>query len=133
MSKPICSNKTFERMAKSFKKYANKQMEKNPYYVLEIFRAGGKSFDDSAFNYQVNKLIKRFKSSPYKTKSGYRVEYNEVRFWVSYTVEDNGVRYFGRDFGDKMLAFKVHMQIGNHRKKRIACWKVQLQEKSIKT
>lgn len=131
MSKPICSNKTFEGMAKSFKKYANKQMEKNSYYVVKYFRAG-EWFDDSAFDYQVNKLIKRFKSNPYKTKSGYRVEYNEVRFWVSYTVEDNGIRYFGRDFRNKVLAFKVHMQIGNHRKKRIACWKVQLQEKSIK-
>lgn len=121
MNKPICSNKRFEQTIKSFKKYANKQIENNPHVINKTW------FHYHSFDIQLRKLLNSFKSNPYKTKSGYRVRFsNGVSFWISYTVEHNNVRYFGRDFKDKILAFKIHMQIGNFRKERIACWKVKL-------
>jgi|LSQX01.2.fsa_nt_gb hypothetical protein len=127
MNKPICSIKRFERMCVCFKKYAQNQIERNPHTNKIPFLFYGDLGFFNVFDKSMNKIINKFKSNRYKTKSAIVSDIFSSYYWLSYTIEnDLGKRYYGKDFSDKFIVFKIHVKVGNYRKKRIAYWKVKL-------
>jgi len=144
--KPICSIKHFQRMIQSFKKISREQVDRNEYLTKHHFEQLNEFFNeplnpeftnDSVFHIMLEALYEKFKQNPYKTKSGFDWVYptdgfilKNYKFWVSYTVQDNlGQRIKKEHLNDKFVVFKIHMQVDNHRKRRICSWSVPISSK----
>lgn len=141
--KPLCSIKHFKRMISSFKKISREQVDRNEYLLKHHFQELDEFFNeplnneitnDSVFNIMLEALTDKFKQNPYKTKSGFDWVYqtdgfilNNYKFWVSYTIQDKlGQRIKKEELTDKYIVFKIHMQVDNHRKRRISNWSVPI-------
>jgi hypothetical protein len=138
--KPICGIKHFERMIHSYKKISREQIDRNEhlkkhhFYYLDKFFNEPYVNNDSVFHILLKALLNKFKQNPYKIKSGFDWVYqtdgfvlNNYKFWVSYTVEDNFRQSEDNNkLSDKSLVFKIHMQVDNHRKKKISSWSIPI-------
>lgn len=139
--KPICSNKHFKRLLESFNKISTAQVDRNEHLIKHHYDMLNDFFNhpitiqsDSVFELMLLTLNEKFKQNPYKTKSGYDWVYptdgfilDNYKFWVSYTIEDeNGCRIKKDSFKDKFIVFKIHMQVDNHKKRRISKWSVPI-------
>lgn len=137
-------------MISSFKKISREQVDRNEYLLKHHFEQLDEFFNEplnneitnnSVFHLMLDALCEKFKQNPYKTKSGFDWVYqtdgfilNNYKFWVSYTIEDdNGLRVKkpkeitkNYELDGKFIVFKIHMQVDNHRKRRICRWCIPL-------
>lgn len=130
-------------MILSFKKISREQVDRNEHLLTHHFEQLDEFFneplnndysDKSVFHLLLDALTHRFKQNPYKTKSGFDWVYqtdgfvlDNYKFWVSYTIQDDlGQRIKKYELNDKIIVFKIHMQVDNHKKRRICAWSIPI-------
>lgn len=134
INKP-CSKKHFKRLANSFERIAKSQIKSNKhldkYHDLIESLIDGNLISESPYDRIIELLIKNYNMHPYKTMSMYDdvMTHRLVnKFWVGYTMEDKyGKRIHKSDISNESyMVFKIYMQIGHYKKRRIARWKVKM-------
>jgi len=133
MKKYPCSYQHFSRLLKSFKRIGENQIKEDTHlskYSSLIYRFLDSSTRTSPFELLLLDLGRIQKQHPYKTHSclnDIMCHRLDNKFWVSYTYEDgNKKRLWNHDYSDCYIVFKVYMQIGNYRKKRISRWSIKV-------
>ena len=124
MKQPICSIDHFQRLQKFFRKIAYKQITSNPKYQEDkLKQLTFYTFWKDELPLLDERLLRVFKCSPHKTKSGFslktRTPYYDkpVTWYVSYTVENNSRRTAVTE--DAYLTYRIYMKVGNGQKHRI--------------
>jgi len=132
--KQICSSAHFNRLLKSFNRIGISQIELNKHldkYSTLIFMLINHGTITTPLEDMLKKLGKIFKQHPFKSHScldDVMCHTLVNKFWVSYTIENNNKKRHMKsvDYTDCYIVFKIYMQIGFFRKKRIARWAVKV-------
>ena len=132
--KRICSDKHFSRLLRSFRKIIIRQIDDNICLNKnkELLNLIYSYFDSNAIECNSELLERKFRKNPHKTHSCIddTIMHPLInKFWLSYTVEDSNHKRCKKtdDFNNKFLVFKLYLQVGNYRKKRIARWIVPME------
>lgn len=127
--KPICSNKHFERLLKSFRKIAINQINNNHYLSIDEINVLNTLFNrpvlEPTFDFLSKEILNRFKKNPRKSHSCYDdVLYHKLvnKIWVSYTLVNLTTKQRQNHYINAGIVFKIYIKLGQKRKKRVVRW-----------